>query len=108
ADLDLAMRWTDGRFDLGPRVAIGFRRELWPSLALYVSGSARLGFLGGLRGALSATVGLVGLFTLNGKFSWQGRGLWHSVRTCRRQRTCTSSPASPRSFSASTVTAWTP
>lgn len=66
ADLDLAMRWTDGRFDLGPRVAIGFRRELWPSWALYVSGSARLGFLGGLRGDLSATVGLMGLFTLNG------------------------------------------
>lgn len=66
ADLDLAVRWTEARFDLGPRVGIGVRRELWPSWAVYIAGSARLGFLGGLRGDLSATVGLMGLFTLNG------------------------------------------
>lgn len=66
ADLDLAVRWTEGRFDLGPRVGIGVRWELWPSWALYASGSGRLGLLGGLRGDLAATVGLMGLFTLGG------------------------------------------
>lgn len=64
ADLDLALRLSQGQLDLGPRVGLGVRFELWPSLALYASGAGRAGLLRGLRGDISATVGLMGLFTL--------------------------------------------